>query len=292
MPEKISTLTENQFEMKPQSSPQRTKNRWEHPSSPGFEITKGGLELGTRRDRSVSPDKLVAAGGHPHTGFHSPRKGHPEKTCSNLSLSDGSKRSESKASEPGLSKEHSSGSQGRSASPPGHLSKQGKVEAVSRLEEHYSRASGSDRTTAEQLKGGKGRTGVSRKETKQKASGRSEERSPERHHEEDHLPFSDSRRHTAEDEKRKKSASGEPGSSRFKASSLSNLPLLSTEKQRWLEAQHGERHRQLPHETKEDGISKSENSSPVKKTPITPGPWRVPSTCKVTQAAGVAENRV
>lgn len=281
--------------MKPQSSPQRTKNRWECPSSPGFDITKGGLELGTRRERSVSPDKLVAAEGHPHTGFHSPRKGDPEKTCSNLSLSDSSRRSESKPSESGVSKEHSGGRQGRSASPPKHLSKLGKVEAVSRLQEHQERAAGGDKTTAEQLRGGNGRTAATRRETKQKTSGRAGGWSPERWHAALHnnLPFSDSKRlNTAEDERWKKSNPGEPGSSRFKTSSLSSLPLLSLEKQRWLETQQGERQPQLPHETKEDGISKSENSSPVKKTPITPGPWRVPSTCKGTQAAGVAEKRL
>ncbi|XP_068015648.1 membrane-associated guanylate kinase, WW and PDZ domain-containing protein 3 isoform X3 [Melanerpes formicivorus] len=294
VPEKISTLTENHFEMKPQSSPQRTKKRWECPSSPGFEITKGGLELGTRRDRSVSPDKLVAAEGHPHTGFHSPSKGDPEKTCSNLSLSDRSRRSESKPSESGVSKEHSGGRQGRSASPPKHLSKLGKVEAGSRLQEYQERAPGVDKATAEQPRGGNGRAAVTRRETKQKTSGRAGGWSPEQRHAALHnnLPFSDSRRNTAEDERWKKSNPGEPGSGRFKTSSLSSLPLLSLEKQRWLEAQQGERQPQLPHETKEDGISKSENSSPVKKTPITPGPWRVPSTCKVTQAAGVAEKRL
>ncbi|XP_014803928.1 PREDICTED: membrane-associated guanylate kinase, WW and PDZ domain-containing protein 3 [Calidris pugnax] len=109
----------------------------------------------------------------------------------------------------------------------------------------------------------------------------------------------DSRRNTSEDEKLKRLHSGEPSSSRLKTSSLSNIPLLSLERQRWPEPQetvaldrrHGARHAELPHETK-DGISKSEQSSPVKKTPITPGPWRVPSTCKVTPAAGVAEKRV
>ncbi|XP_074781393.1 membrane-associated guanylate kinase, WW and PDZ domain-containing protein 3 isoform X2 [Athene noctua] len=308
VPDKISTLTENQFEKKLHSSPQRTKNRWECPSSPGFEITKGSLELGTRRDRSASPETLVAAEGHPHTGFHSPRKGDPEKTYSNLShKSDSSRKGESKPTEMGMNnsnkKEYSRGNRGRSASPQKHLGKQGNVETVGRLQEHPDRTAGGDKATVEQLKGGNGRTGVARKDTKQKTSGKTEGRPPERQQagfDENNLPFGDSRRNTSEDEKIKKSNSGEPSSIRFKTSSLSNIPLLSMEKQRWLETQEtlalnrqrGERHVELPDETKDDGISKSENSSPVKKTPITPGPWRVPSACKVTQTAGVAEKRV
>nr|XP_038024482.1 membrane-associated guanylate kinase, WW and PDZ domain-containing protein 3 isoform X2 [Anas platyrhynchos] len=306
VPEKISTLTENQFEMKPLSSPQRTNNRWDLPSSPGFEITKGSLELGTRRDRSASPKKLGAAEGHHHTGLHSPRKGDPEKSYGNLSHKpDSSRRSESKLTEIGMNnsskKECSSGNQGRSASPQKHLSKQGNTEVFCKLQE-YPDLTGGDKMTVEQLKGGNGKIGVTRKEGKQKSSGKKEGWSPEGKYAafESNLPFSDSKRNTSEEEKMRKSNSGELSSSRFKTSSLSNIPLLSMEKQRRLDAQetdtlnrqHGERHMELPDETKDDGISKSENSSPVKKTPITPGPWRVPSACKVTNTAGVTEKRV
>ncbi|KAM4645894.1 membrane-associated guanylate kinase, WW and PDZ domain-containing protein 3 isoform 1-T1 [Amazona ochrocephala] len=295
VPEKISTLTENQFEMKPQSSPQRTKNRWECPSSPGFEITKGTLEVRMRRDRSSSPEKFGAAESHPQAGFH--RKGDPEESYGNLShKSEGSRKSESKATEIGVNRrEYSSGNPGSSASPHKHLGKQGSIETLSRLQEYQARTSGGDKTAAEPLKGGSGKTGVTWKDTKQETRGQREGWSPERQcaaFDEYHLPFSDSRRNTPEDEKVKKSHSGEPSSSRFKASSLSNIPLLSMEKHRRLETReavtHGERHTELPDETKDNGISKSE-SSPVKKTPITPGPWRVPSACKVTPAAGVAE---
>ncbi|XP_054037387.1 membrane-associated guanylate kinase, WW and PDZ domain-containing protein 3 isoform X1 [Rissa tridactyla] len=308
VPEKTSTLTENQFEMKPQSSPQRTENRWECPPSPGFEITPGSLEAGTRRDGSASPEKSGAGEGHPPAGFHSPRKGDPGKTYGNSSHKpDSPRKSESKATEIGMNnsnkREHSSGNQGRSASPQKQLGKQGNTEAVGRLQEYQDRTTGGGRTTVEQLKGGNGKTGVTGKDRKQKTSGKTEGWSPERQYaafDENNLPFRDSRRNPSGDEKLKKSNSGELSSSRFKTSSLSNIPLLSVEKQRWPEAeeavvlnrQHGERHTELPNETKDDGISKSENSSPVKKTPITPGPWRVPSACKVTQTAGVAEKRV
>lgn len=296
VPEKISTLPENQFEMKPQSSPLRTKNRWECPSSPGFEITKGTSEVRMRRDRSASPEKFGPAESHPQAGFH--RKGDPEKSYGNLSYKpEGSRKSESKATEIGMNrKEYSSGNPGRAASPHKHLSKQGSVEMLSRLQKYQDRTAGGDKTAAEQLKGGSGKTGVTWKDTKQKTCGRREGWSPERQYaafDKYHLPFSDSKRNTPEDEKVKKSNSGEPSSSRFKASSLSNIPLLSMEKHRRLETEepitHGERHMELPDETKDDGISKSESSSPVKKTPITPGPWRVPSACKVTPAAAVAE---
>ncbi|XP_021232644.1 membrane-associated guanylate kinase, WW and PDZ domain-containing protein 3 isoform X2 [Numida meleagris] len=298
VPEKISTLTENQFEMKPPSSPQRTKNRWDLPSSAGFEITKGGLELGTRRDRPASPEKLGAAEGHHLPGSHSSRKSDADKTHSNLPR---------KPTEIGMNsnnkKQYSSGDQGMPASPQKHLGKQGCTEVVGRLQEHQDRTAGGDKMTAEQLKGGNGKTGVTRKDAKQKISARKELWSPERKYatfDESRSPFSDSRRSRAEDENIRKSNSGEPGSSRFKTSSLSNIPLLSTEKLRRLEAQEtdvlnrprGDGRLELPDETKDDGIPKSESSSPVKKTPITPGPWRVPGACKVTKTACAAEKRV
>ncbi|KAM6333226.1 membrane-associated guanylate kinase, WW and PDZ domain-containing protein 3 isoform 2-T2 [Alca torda] len=308
VPEKTSTLTENHFEMKPRSSPQRAKKRWECPSSPGFEATQGSLEVGTRRDRSASPEKSGAGEGHPPAGFHNPRKGDPGKTYGNSShKSDSPRKSESKTTELGMNnsnkREHSSGNQGRSASPQKQLGKPGNAGTAGRLQEYQDRTTGGGRTTAEQLKGGNGKTGVTGKDTKQKTSGKTEGWSPERQYaafDDNNLPFRDSRRNPSGDEKLKKSNSGELSSSRFKTSSLSNIPLLSMEKQRRPEAQetvvlnrqHGERHTELPDETKDDGISKSENSSPVKKTPITPGPWRVPSACKVTQTAGVAEKRV
>ncbi|XP_027551077.1 membrane-associated guanylate kinase, WW and PDZ domain-containing protein 3 isoform X1 [Neopelma chrysocephalum] len=294
VPDKISTLTENQSERKPQSSPQRTKNRWECPSSPGFGITKGSLEAGTGRDRSASPAKSGAAEGHPPRGFHSPRKGDPEKN--NLSHQPGRSRgSESKTTEIGTNnsdkREYSSGNQGRSASPHRHLGKPGSAETVGRSQ---GRTGG-----VEQLKGGIGKPGVSRKDMKQKTPGRMEGWSAERHYpafEGNNLPLRDCRRNASEDDLLTKSSSGEPSSSRFKTSSLSNIPLLSMEKQRRGEPQetvtlnrhHGGRHVELPHETK-DGTSHPEGS-PVRKTPITPGPWRVPT--KGTPAAGVAGKRV
>ncbi|XP_053943249.1 membrane-associated guanylate kinase, WW and PDZ domain-containing protein 3 isoform X2 [Cuculus canorus] len=308
VPEKRSTLTETQWEGKPQSSLWRTKNRWEQPSSPGFEMAKGSLETGTRRDGSASLEKLVAAEGPPHSGFHSPRKGDPDRTYSDLSYKpDSSRQSESKTTEPGVNnsnkREFSSGNHGRSASPQKHLGKHGSVETVGRSQEYLDRTTGDDKAAGEQLRGGNGKPGATRKDPKQKSWGKMEGWSAERQHtafDGNPLLFSDSRRNTPEGEKLKKTSSGEPSSSRFKTSSLSNIPLLSMEKQRWPETQetvtlnrhYGERHMELPSETKEDRISKSESSSPVRKTPITPGPWRVPGTCKVTQAAGVAEKRV
>ncbi|XP_042689514.1 membrane-associated guanylate kinase, WW and PDZ domain-containing protein 3 isoform X2 [Centrocercus urophasianus] len=293
VPEKISTLTESQFEMKPPSSPQRTKKRWDLPSSTGFEVTKGTLELGTRRDRSASPEKFGAAEGHHLKGLHSPRKSDADKTHSNLPR---------KPTGTGMNrKQYSSGDQGMSASPQKHLSK-GCAEVGGRLQEHHDR-SADDKMTAEQLRGGNGKTGVLRKDTKQKVSGKKELWFSERKYatlDEGRFPFSDSRRNRAEDGKTRKSNSGEPGSSRFKTSSLSDIPLLSVEKLRRLEAQEtqllnsqrGDGHVELPDETKDDGIPKSESSSPVRKTPITPGPWRVPSTCKATKTVCEAEKRV
>lgn len=289
VPDKISTLTENQFEMKPPSSPQRTKNRWDLPSSAGFEVTKGSLELGTRRDRSASPEKLGAAEGHRVTGLHSPRKRDADRTHSNVPR---------KPTETGMNssnrKQYYGGDQGMSASPQKHLS----TEVVGRMQEHHDRT-GADKT--EQLRGGSSKTGVTRKDTKQKVSGKKELWFPDRKYatlDEGRFPFSDSRRNRAEGEQTTKWNSGEAGSSRFKTSSLSDIPLLSVEKLKRLEAQQADVLNsqrgdvELHDGTKDDGIPKSESSSPVKKAPITPGPWRVPAACKVTKTACEADKRL
>ncbi|XP_041869287.1 membrane-associated guanylate kinase, WW and PDZ domain-containing protein 3 isoform X2 [Corvus kubaryi] len=297
VPDKISTLTENQCERKPQSSPRRTKKRWECPSSPGFGVTKASSEAGTGRDRSASAAKSGAAEGY----SHSPGKGDPEKN--NLSHKSDSSRSESKTTETGMEKsdkrERSSGNRGRSASPQRHLGEPGSAGTGGRIR---GRTSSGDKAAAEQLKGENGKLGVTRKEMKQKTPGKTEGCSAEQHYPAfggNSLPFRDSRRNASEDDLLTKSSSGDTGSSRFKTSSLSNIPLLSMEKQRRVETQEalmlnsrrGERHVELPNETK-DGTSQPERNSPVRKTPITPGPWRVPSGCKGTPAAGVPGKRV
>ncbi|KAM3658989.1 membrane-associated guanylate kinase, WW and PDZ domain-containing protein 3 isoform 6-T6 [Ammospiza maritima maritima] len=290
VPDKISTLTENLCERKPQSSPQRTKNRWECPSSPGFGIIQRSSEARTRRGRSASPAKSGAAEGYPHMGFHSPGKGDPEKN--NLSCKSDSSRSESKTTGKGMKnsdkKESSYGNRGRSASPQRHHGKPGSTETVGRIQTSCS---------VEQLKGGNGKPEVTRKEMKQKIPGKTEGCSADQHYPlfgGNNLPFRDSRKNASEDDLLTKSSSGDTSSSRFKTSSLSNIPLLSMEKQRRVETQealmlnrhHGERHMELPSETK-DGTSQSKKNSPVRKILITPGPWRVPSGSKGTPAAGV-----
>ncbi|XP_058711926.1 membrane-associated guanylate kinase, WW and PDZ domain-containing protein 3 isoform X1 [Poecile atricapillus] len=301
VPDKISTLTENQCERKPQSSPQRTKNRWECPSSPGFGITKGSSETGTKRGRSASPAKSGAAEGYSHVGFHSPRKGDP--ATNNLSHISESSRSESKTAEIGMKssdkKESSGGNQERSASPQRHLSKPGSTAMVGRIQGRTSRG---EKATVEQLKGGNGKPEVTRKEMKQRTPGNTEGCSADRPYPvfgEHNLPFRDSRRNASEDDLLTKSSSGDTSSSRFKTSSLSDIPLLSMEKQRRVETQealrlsrhHGKRHVELPDETK-DGTSQPERNSPVRKTLITPGPWKVPSGCKGTPAAAVPGEQV
>ncbi|XP_064354155.1 membrane-associated guanylate kinase, WW and PDZ domain-containing protein 3 isoform X3 [Dromaius novaehollandiae] len=269
VPEKISTLTDSLSEIKPMFSPQRMKNRRGHPSSPGFEMTKG--------DTSASPERLGTAEGQHQTGFHSPRKGDPKKIHGTLShICDSSREN-----------------QDRSASPQKYLSKQGNTEMLGKLQEYQDRTTGGDIKTVEQLKSGNSKIGATRKDTKQKSSGKKEGWPLEGKYpafDENTLPFG----------KARDCRTNEPSFSKFKTSSLSNIPLHSMEKQRRpetqetviLNRQQRQTHMELLDETKDDGISKSENSSPVKKAPITPGPWKVPSACKVTKTASVAEKRV
>lgn len=301
VPDKISTLTENRCERKPRSSPRRTKNGWERPSSPGFGIAKASSEAGTGREGSASAAKSGAAEGYPRVGFHGPGKGDPEKN--NLSHKSESSRSESKTTETGMKssdeRERSGGNRGRSAGPQRHLGKPGSAETAGRIR---GGTSGGDKATVEQLTGENGKPGVTGKEMKRKTPGKTEGCSAEQHYPAfggNNLPLRDSGRNASEDDLLTKSSSGDTGSSRFKTSSLSDILLLTVEKQRRVETQEaltlnghrGERHVELPSETK-DGTSQPERNSPVRKTPITPGPWRVPSSCKGTPAAGVPGKRV
>ncbi|XP_010215142.1 PREDICTED: membrane-associated guanylate kinase, WW and PDZ domain-containing protein 3 [Tinamus guttatus] len=299
--EKISTLSEIPSEIKPMSSPQRTKSRWGHPSSPGLEMTK--------RETCASPERFGTSEGRHQTGFHSPGQGDLGKLPGNpAQKSDSSRRGEGKPTCAGLNSssetEYSRANQGRGASPQKYLGKQGTTETSAKLQENQDRTTEGDIKTAEQLKSGSGKIGVTRKDANQESSGMKEGWLLERKYPafENTLPFSkasDARTKSSEDEKIKKSNSGEPSFSKFKTSSLSNIPLLSMEKQRWLEPpetvtlnrQHRHTHMGPLDETKDDGVSKSENSSPVKRAPITPGPWKVPSACKVTKTASVAEKR-
>ncbi|XP_037740811.1 membrane-associated guanylate kinase, WW and PDZ domain-containing protein 3 isoform X3 [Chelonia mydas] len=294
VPEKKSTLTENQSKPKHLSSTQEHMKRWDQPTS---------LDLVTddNRERAESTKKLGTSGELQQAGLHSPRKSETQNTHSNLSdQCEQPRRGENTHTQINL-KETSRGNRGRSASPQKHPKKEESGDKSNKLLDSQDKIAGG---------GGDGdvetneKSGVTQQDRKQNTAGKKKKkRSQERKNpraDEKTLPLNkanEPRKRVDEDEK---ANAGEPTSSNFKTASLSDVSQLSKEKKGRLETQdpvilnkdHTEKGLEPTDETKDDGISKPECSSPVKKAPITPGPWKVPSASKVTKATGVTEKRV
>uniref|UniRef100_A0A7M4FCT9 Membrane-associated guanylate kinase, WW and PDZ domain-containing protein 3 n=1 Tax=Crocodylus porosus TaxID=8502 RepID=A0A7M4FCT9_CROPO len=313
VPDKKSTLTENQPERMHLSSTQKNMSRWDQATGPGCRETKTnpGLETGniSGRGRSTSPQK---PGVPKEQRTHSPRKVEPKKPHSSLpDLSGSPRRGEKKRAEinthAAYEKGPLRGTHGRSASPQKHPSKGGNREKLHRLPDYQGQPAANDATeTAEQVKGGKEKSGVAKKDMKQTISEKNERWSRERKHprpNEKTVLFnkaSEPGRNASEYERGEEANSGEPTSGKIKTASLSDIAPLSMETQGRPEP----REAALPHriqrdrdlestdETKDDGVSKPDSSSPARKAPITPGPWKVPSARKVTKATGVTEKRV
>ncbi|XP_075766387.1 membrane-associated guanylate kinase, WW and PDZ domain-containing protein 3 isoform X2 [Pelodiscus sinensis] len=299
VPEKKSTLMGNHSELK-------DMKRWDLPISSGNKPTTNHLELITddiKRGRSESPKKLGIPGESQQAGLHVPKKDERNKTSSNLmNHSESPRRHENIHSEINV-KETSRGSQDKSVSPHKHPKK---GESRDKLEElpDYRDKIAADTVTTEQFEDGNEKS--VKQDTNQNISARNDTFSQERKNlrtDEKILPLNktnEPRKTVNEDETVMQVSTGEPSCRNFKTTSLSGSSQLSQEKQNRLETQdpvtlikdRTEKDLEPIDETKDGGISKPESSSPIKKTPITPGPWKVPSARKVTQATGVTEKRV
>ncbi|CAM2107244.1 unnamed protein product [Caretta caretta] len=294
VPEKKSTLTENQSKPKHMSSTQEHMKRWDQPTSLDL-VTDDDI----RRERAESPKKLGTSGELQQAGLHSPRKSETQNTHSNLlDQCEQPRRGENTHTQINL-KETSRGNRGRSASPQKHPKKEESADKSDKLLDSQDKIAGGDGDVETNEK-----SGVTQQDRKQNIAGKKKKkRSQERKNpraDEKTLPLNkanEPRKRVDEDEK---ANTGEPTSSDFKTASLSDVSQLSKGKKGRLQTQdpvilnkdHTEKGLEPTDETKDDGISKPECSFPVKKAPITPGPWKVPSASKVTKATGVTEKRV
>ncbi|XP_073175572.1 membrane-associated guanylate kinase, WW and PDZ domain-containing protein 3 isoform X2 [Lepidochelys kempii] len=292
VPEKKSTLTENQSKPKHMSSTQEHMKRWDQPTSLDL-VTDDDI----RRERAESPKKLGTSGELQQAGLHSPRKSETQNTHSNLlDQCEQPRRGENTHTQINL-KETSRGNRGRSASPQKHPKKEESGDKSDKLLDSQDKIAGGDVETNE-------KSGVTQQDRKQNIAGKKKKKkSQERKNpraDEKTLPLNkanEPRKRVDEDEK---ANTGEPTSSDFKTASLSDVSQLSMGKKVRLQTQdpvilnkdHTEKGLEPTDETKDDGISKPECSFLVKKAPITPGPWKVPSASKVTKATGVTEKRV
>ncbi|XP_063507851.1 membrane-associated guanylate kinase, WW and PDZ domain-containing protein 3 isoform X2 [Pongo pygmaeus] len=314
VPEKKSTLNENQPEIKHQSLLQKNVSKRGPPSSHGHSNKKNLLKVEngvTRRGRSVSPKKPASQHSEEHLDkIPSPLKNNPKRRPRDRSLSPskGENKSCQVSTRAGSGQDQCRKSRGRSASP----KKQQKIEGskapsnaeAKLLEGKSQRTAGYMGSNAEQIPDGKEKSDIIRKDAKQNQLEKSRTRSPEKKSKrmvEKSLPSKMTNKTTSkevsENEKGKKVTTGETSSSNDKIGENVQLSekRLKQEPEEKVVSNKTEDHKgkelEAADKNKETGRFKAESSSPVKKTPITPGPWKVPSGNKVTGTIGMAEKR-
>ncbi|XP_048354906.1 membrane-associated guanylate kinase, WW and PDZ domain-containing protein 3 isoform X3 [Sphaerodactylus townsendi] len=324
VPEKKSTLMENHLEMENTTSTQRNVNQQDLSSSLGNEVAHSNAQLAkgkatgrgrsTSRGRSASPKKLSNSTSRDQHQVRSisPRRREPKKHHKGCSDQPESPRRHI-GKHPGKSENETIGrglapeKRGRSASPHKHPKSErsrDKVNVEQVLPELQSRIPANDRTSIIPPKDEKALLGEwgAVKENKNINISTKDENYPSgaahTKSAKQSLPLSKGnqfRKKRLEDEKTKPSFE-ELNSNRFQMAGLFDNLTLSGDKNTRLDAEKPlnkfrDNDLEPADKTKEDGISKSEIRSPVKKT-ITPGPWKVPSTSKVTEAVSVADKRV
>ncbi|XP_047724899.1 membrane-associated guanylate kinase, WW and PDZ domain-containing protein 3 isoform X1 [Prionailurus viverrinus] len=314
VPEKKSTLNENQPDKKQHSFLQKNVNKRDPPGSHGHGDKKNLLKVETgvtQRGRSASPRKPASRHAEERSDkIPSPPTTDPKRRPRDRSLSPrkGDSKSGQTGTRAGSGQDHSGKSRGRSSSP----KKQQKTEGskgrpnteARGLESESQRGGGRARDGAEQISDGREGSGAARKDTKQSQSGKNRTRSPEkrskRTDEKSLLPKKTSNtasRPESEQEEGKKATVGETSSSKektgenvkksekLKQDPEERMVLNKMEDPRGKEQEAADKNR-------EGGGFQPESASPVRKTPITPGPWKVPSANKATGTTGVAEKRL
>lgn len=309
VPEKKSTLNENQPEIKHQSLLQKNVNKKDPPNSHGHSDKKNlRVENGvTQRGRSASPQKPA----HHYSEEHlektpSPLKNDPKRRPRDRSLSPRKRcQIDTRA---GSGQDQYRKGRGRSSSPKRKQKIEGSKDLSNAeaklLEGESRRVAGPTSDNAEQLPDGKERSGVISKNLKQCQLGKDRARSPEKKSKrmDEKSVASKKTSNTAsrvvsESEKGKKTTTGEtrPNKDKIVNVQISEKKLKQEPEER-MALNKVDDHRGKELETtdkcRESGRFKPESSSPVKKAPITPGPWKVPSANKVTGTTGMAEKRL
>lgn len=259
----------------------------------------------TQRGRSASPKKSVNRHSEEHLEkIPRPLKSDPKGKSRDRSLSP--RKGENKGQltiKGGSGQDPYRQDRGRSSSP----KKQQKIggNSLSNTEGKLSeagsrRAAGHPSDSTEQLPDGKEKSGVSRKDLKQSQLGKNRTRSPEKKSskaDETSLPSrktsNTASRVVAEKEKGKKPTAGETSRDKTEEHTQISAKQLKQEPEEKMALSKAEDHKRKESEVtdrcKERAGGTTESSFPVKKAPITPGPWRVPRANKVTGTTGVAE---
>ncbi|XP_019812339.2 membrane-associated guanylate kinase, WW and PDZ domain-containing protein 3 isoform X1 [Bos indicus] len=307
VPEKKSTLNENQSDIKHKSLLHKNVNKRDPPNSHGHGDRKNLLKAEngiTPRGRSASPKKSASQHLEEHAGkIPSPLKNDPKRRPRDRSLSP--RKGENKSSQLGVGtasgQDHCGKSRGRSSSP----KKQQKTEGSKDQSNASRRAGGHASDSAEQISDAKERSGVFGRDTNLSQPGKNRTRSPEKKSkrvDERSLPSKKTNNVTSraipENEKGKKATSRQMSSSKDKTGEnvrISEKKLKQEPDERMALSKtedHKRKELEVADKNKESGGFKPESGSPAKKTPITPGPWKVPSASRAAGATGVAEKRL
>ncbi|KAI4590627.1 hypothetical protein MJG53_001676 [Ovis ammon polii x Ovis aries] len=307
VPEKKSTLNENQSDIKHKSLLHKNVNKRDPPNSHGHGDKKNLLKAGngiTPRGRSASPKKSANPYPEEHAEkIPSPLKNDPKRRPRDRSLSP--RKGENKSSQLGVGtasgQDHCGKSRGRSSSP----KKQQKTEGSKDQSNASRRAGGHASDNAEQISDAKERSGVFGRDANQSQPGKNRTRSPEKKSkrvDERSLPSKKTNNITSraipENEKGKKATSGHISSSKDKTGEnvrISEKKLKQEPDERMVLSKtedHKRKELEAADKSKESRGFKPESGSPARKTAITPGPWKVPSASRATGAPGVAEKRL
>ncbi|XP_061039648.1 membrane-associated guanylate kinase, WW and PDZ domain-containing protein 3 isoform X1 [Eubalaena glacialis] len=307
VPEKKSTLNENQSDIKHQSLLHKNVNKRDPPNSHGHSDKKNLLKVEngvTPRGRSASPKKSASRYSEEHLEkIPSPLKNDPKRRPRDRSLSPrkGENKSSQISTRAASGQDHCRKSREQSSSP----KKQQKTEGSKDQSNANQRVGGHASNNAEQMSDGKERSGVIRKDANQSQPGKNRTRSPEKKSkrmDEKSLPSKKTNNTTSrailENEKGKKATLVETSSSKDKTGENVKIsekkPKQEPEERMVLNKieDHKRKELEAADKNKESGGFKPESGSPAKKTPITPGPWKVPSASRATGTTGVAEKRL
>ncbi|XP_068396639.1 membrane-associated guanylate kinase, WW and PDZ domain-containing protein 3 isoform X3 [Eschrichtius robustus] len=307
VPEKKSTLNENQSDIKHQSLLHKNVNKRDPPNSHGHSDKKNLLKVEngvTPRGRSASPQKSASRYSEEHLEkIPSPLKSDPKRRPRDRSLSPrkGENKSSQISTRAASGQDHCRKSRGQSSSP----KKQQKTEGSKDQSSVNQRVGGHVSNNAEQMSDGKERSGVIRKDTNHSQPGKNRTRSPEKNSkrmDEKPLPSKKANNTTSraisENEKGKKATLVETSSSKDKTGENVKIsekkPKQEPEERMVLNKieDHKRKELEAADKDKDSGGFKPESGSPAKKTPITPGPWKVPSASRATGTTGVAEKRL
>uniref|UniRef100_A0A8C0K626 Membrane-associated guanylate kinase, WW and PDZ domain-containing protein 3 n=1 Tax=Canis lupus dingo TaxID=286419 RepID=A0A8C0K626_CANLU len=302
IPDHGNTFNENQSDKKQPSFLQKNVNKRDPPSSTHGQSDKKNL---LRVENDVTPRGRSASPRKPALRHVEER---PDKLPTPLT-----------ADPPRRPRDRSLSPRNRSLSPRKGDRKGGQMGArVESGQEHCKRSRGRSASPKKQprTEGSRGRANAEARllgcdgqrgggHTKQSLPGKNRTRSPEtksKRMDEKSLPSKKpsptASKVLPDGEKGRKATSGETSSSKEKMGENAKIPdkkrKQDPEERMVLnkaKAPQG-REQEAADKTRESGGVRPESTSPVKKTPITPGPWKVPSANKATGTTGVAEKRL